>query len=312
MQHQVQRYVAGDLLGPATTVSVKPQHVRRVGVHWHDFYELGYISNGTAAHIINGERHRLSPGSVFLLTPADLHEIRADSHEPLSSYNVVIDAWYWELRLAALFSSGPEHLPWAIPGLFALEPDFRRLWHEGCADRPEVVPMMQAVLDCIVVELGRQRAFDQAGGHGFGSSDIKRAVLYVDRHFRFPLTLADVAAQAHLSPNYFSGRFRAFTGTSFQRYLQQRRLRFARSLLASTDLGVSEICHASGFTSLSHFGRAYRNQYGASPTESRGASTPPGSARLAPTQPRTATASEPQPDTASARSGSSAGRASSI
>ena len=92
------------------------------------------------------------------------------------------------------------------------------------------------------------------------------AVLYVDRHFRESLTLADVAARAHLSPNYFSERFRQYTGTSFQLYLQECRLRFARSLLASTSLSVSEVCHAAGFNSLSHFGRAFRRRYGVAPS----------------------------------------------
>ncbi len=145
--------------------------------------------------------------------------------------------------------------------------------------------MMHAVLDCIVVELGRQSPAGlrsgQAWGHELEAPDIKRAVLYVDRHFRSPLTLAGVAAQAHLSPNYFSERFRAFTGTSFQRYLRQRRLRFARSLLASTSLGITEICHASGFNSLSHFGRAYRDWYGETPTDSRGDSAGPSANRVA-------------------------------
>jgi transcriptional regulator GlxA family with amidase domain len=99
-------------------------------------------------------------------------------------------------------------------------------------------------------------------------------VSYVDRHFREPLTLADAAAQAHLSANYFSERFRQYTGTSFQTYLQERRLRFARSLLASTSLPVTEVCHAAGFHNLSHFGRAYRQRYGVSPSGRRPAGAP--------------------------------------
>ena len=276
MQDRVERFAAGDLLKPTRTVSVKAQQVRRVDVHWHDYYELVYVSAGAAAHLINGVEHRASRGSVFLLSPADFHEIRADSDEPLSCYNVVIDAQLWESRLADFFMSGSEHMPWMMSDQSALAPDFERLWHESRADRPGAAVMVRAALDCIVVELGRQSPaglrFAQPSGQEAEPHDIKRAVLYVDRNFRSPLTLAGVAAQAHLSPNYFSERFREFTGTSFQRYLQQRRLRFARSLLASTSLGVTEICHAAGFNSLSHFGRAYRASYGESPTDSRGTS----------------------------------------
>ena len=275
MQNRVERYAAGDLLNPTSAVSAKAQQVRRVDVHWHDYYELVYVSGGTASHVINGVEHRISPGSVSLLTPADFHEIRTDSEEPLACYNVVIDAQLWETRLADFLLPGSE-LPWMLSDQTPLEPDFKRLWHESRADRPGAVVMMQAALDCIVVELGRQGpaglTFGQFGSQELESPDIKRAVLYVDRHFRSPLTLAAVAAQAHLSPNYFSERFRDYTGTSFQRYLQQRRLRFAKSLLASTSLGITEICFAAGFNSPSHFGRAFRNLYGESPTDSRGSS----------------------------------------
>jgi AraC-like DNA-binding protein len=81
--------------------------------------------------------------------------------------------------------------------------------------------------------------------------------------------LADVAQHAHLSPNYASERFRQLAGEPFQTYLQSRRLRFARSLLDSTNLDVTEICHASGFNNLSHFGRAYRRRYGEAPSRTR-------------------------------------------
>ena len=155
MQNRVERYAAGDLLNPTSTVSAKAQQVRRVDVHWHDYYELVYVSGGTASHVINGVEHRVSPGSVSLLTPADFHEIRTDSEEPLTCYNVVIDAQLWESRLADFLLPGSE-LPWMLSDQTALEPDFERLWHESRTDRPGAVVMMQAALDCIVVELGRQ------------------------------------------------------------------------------------------------------------------------------------------------------------
>ena len=55
----------------------------------------------------------------------------------------------------------------------------------------------------------------------------------------------------------------------FQAYLLQRPLRFARSLLVSTDVTVTEACHAAGFGNVSHFGRAYRSRYGHAPSAAR-------------------------------------------
>ncbi|HYO31652.1 MAG TPA: AraC family transcriptional regulator [Nocardioidaceae bacterium] len=269
MEDRLERYVAEDLLAPTSRLTVKLQHVHNVDVHWHDFYELAYVVEGHAEHRVNGVPHELSAGSAFLMTPADFHELHTLGHQPLSYYNVVIDPSLLESRAEALFASGLPRSLCAVRDMAGLQDDFGRLWHEFQRDRPGAVPMRQALLECILVEFGRgcaTQTFEEPSPTTGDQAAIKRAVLFVDHHFREPLTLAGVAAQAHLSPNYFSERFREFTGTPFQAYLQQRRLSFARSLLASTHLGVTEVCHAAGFNTLSHFGRAYRSRYGESPS----------------------------------------------
>ena len=273
MRDQLERYTTEALLTPAAQLSVTCQQVRRVEVHWHDFYELVHVTGGHALHRLNGTEHRLGPGSTFLLTPADFHEISTESDEPLAYYNVVVDPSLLEGRLDPPLPSAPERAAWVLKDAADLGPDFSRLWDESALDRPGALGMMEAILQCILIELTRRCAPVAPSGFrerpGREQGDIKKAVLFVDRHFREPLSLAGVAAQAHLSPNYFSERFRAVTGTSFQGYLQQRRLAFAHSLLGSTGLGVTEVCHASGFGSLSHFGRAFRGRYGVAPTAVR-------------------------------------------
>jgi transcriptional regulator GlxA family with amidase domain len=98
---------------------------------------------------------------------------------------------------------------------------------------------------------------------------IRRALIYMHHHFREQLTLEEVAAQARLSPNYFSECFHKATGSRFQSYLQELRLRFARTLLEMSDLHVTTICHASGFNTLSHFERAFKGRHGQPPRECR-------------------------------------------
>jgi transcriptional regulator GlxA family with amidase domain len=173
-----------------------------------------------------------------------------------------------ERQLAALGSPALDGFPWQTDDFLDAEQDFRRLRDEFDQPRLGSARMTDALVVCLVVELARRCRIDdpERSRVPAADQDLRAAVLYVDRHFREPLTLADAAAQAHLSPNYFSERFRQYTGTSSQLYLQECRLRFARSLLASTTLGVTEVCHAAGFNSLSHFGRAYRRRYDESPS----------------------------------------------
>ncbi len=276
MLGRLERYTLEGLLVPAAQIRILRQRLHRAQVHWHDFYELVYVLDGTARHTVNGRPHRLAPGSAFMLTPADFHEITSTSDQVLTCYNVVIDPSVLAGELGELLPLASHQAVWMVDDLSEVEPDFHRLWKESTTDRVGSLLVMAALLRCILVGLVRrcfgEGAPDQADSRPGMELGVRQAILFVDHNFREPITLADAAAQAHLSPNYFSERFHEFTGVAFQAYLQQRRLRFARSLLRATDLGITEVCHAAGFNSLSHFGRAYRRKYGQSPSAFRGVS----------------------------------------
>ena len=70
MHDQLERYTADQLLAPAAQTTILRQTLHRAGVHWHDYYELVYVVEGTAEHVVNGVPHPIGPGSLFLLTPA--------------------------------------------------------------------------------------------------------------------------------------------------------------------------------------------------------------------------------------------------
>jgi len=281
VHEELERYTMDALLAPPVRVRVLRQQLRRVDVHWHEFYEMAYVLDGSAEHLLNGVPETLRPGSAFLLTPADFHRIDATSEQPLTCLNVVIDPAVLEEQLLGLLAStaGWSAWPaWTLGSFDEARTDFLRLWDESQASRPGAAALTDALVGCILIEFAR-RCVERQGSAGPVGADrqhlprpdsaIARAVLFVDHHFREPVTLARAAAQANLSPNYFSERFREFTGVPFQVYLQRRRLRFGRSLLAATDLGVTQVAHAAGFNSPSHFGRAYRRRYGESPRAAR-------------------------------------------
>jgi AraC-like DNA-binding protein/mannose-6-phosphate isomerase-like protein (cupin superfamily) len=265
----VERFTVASLLRPEASVRVMRPQLQQVDVHWHDFYELCVVIEGFADHLLNGVRHRIGPGDAFITSPSDFHALHTIGSEPLTCYNTVIDADAMEEQLETLGVTGAGVFPWIANDFQDALPDFERLLHEFDNPAPGSTVMASAILTTLLVELTRRCAIDDGPAVAPGplsSGAVRRAMLYIDRHFREPLTLAEAAGQAHLSPNYFSERFRECTGSSFQTYLQDRRLRFARSLLVSTSLGVTEVCHAAGFHDLSHFGRSYRRRYGEAPS----------------------------------------------
>ncbi len=95
---------------------------------------------------------------------------------------------------------------------------------------------------------------------------LRRARDVADRDFAEPLDLEALAAEARLSKFHFLRLFRATYGVTPVEYVSMRRIERAQDLLRSTNLTVTEVCHAVGFTSLGSFSSRFRAVVGESPS----------------------------------------------
>ncbi len=62
---------------------------RQIPVHWHEFFEIALVQSGTGTHILNGIHTPLRKKCLYLLTPADFHEIVPDTGETVCLYNAI-------------------------------------------------------------------------------------------------------------------------------------------------------------------------------------------------------------------------------
>lgn len=81
-----------------------------------------------------------------------------------------------------------------------------------------------------------------------------------------PLTLADIAAEAHLSVYHFVRVFRAATGETPYRYLTRLRIERARGLLTDSDLTIGQIADRCGFASPGALSTAFLGHVGVRPS----------------------------------------------
>ena len=70
-----------------------------------------------------------------------------------------------------------------------------------------------------------------------------------------------------MSKYHFQRLFTATYGLSPAAHLSQRRVERAQDLLRATNLTVTEVCHAVGFSSLGSFSTRFRDLVGESPSE---------------------------------------------
>lgn len=94
---------------------------------------------------------------------------------------------------------------------------------------------------------------------------ILRAVAHIRAHSDAPLTLADVAEVACLSPSRFRHLFVEQTGVGLRPYILWRRFLRVWELLSAGE-SLSMAAHAAGFADAAHLSRTSRSTFGFPPS----------------------------------------------
>ena len=98
-----------------------------------------------------------------------------------------------------------------------------------------------------------------------GAEHAMRARAVVARRYREPLTLAAIALASGCSMFHLSRQFTRRFGIPIWRYVLRLRLRDALEQILETRDGLSQIGLGAGFASQSHFGDAFRAEFGCAP-----------------------------------------------
>ncbi|WP_250286048.1 helix-turn-helix domain-containing protein [Frankia sp. CiP1_Cm_nod2] len=94
---------------------------------------------------------------------------------------------------------------------------------------------------------------------------VRTAIEFMRDNLHLPLSLADMAGSAGLSPYHFLRVFQASTGLPPRRFLTRMRIDVARRRLEDSDLSVTDIAQQCGFSSASQFSTAFRREIGMAP-----------------------------------------------
>ncbi|NIK58189.1 GlxA family transcriptional regulator [Kribbella shirazensis] len=79
------------------------------------------------------------------------------------------------------------------------------------------------------------------------SGSLEPTMRWIREHIGEPLTLADIARQAAVSPRTLNRRFREETGTTPLQWLLTQRVRHAQELLETTSLPIEDVARHCGF-----------------------------------------------------------------
>lgn len=229
--------------------------------HWHEYYEMEYIIEGSGEYIIDGKKYDIKKGMLFFMSPINFHELKNSDAEII---NVMFSGNMCDRStLFSLFSGLSENVVYFKNA----ESDFVEslLTELISAVLSGDKIYYESILNCLMIKTGNAAKSILSSRLTY----IQNAMLYILNNFRSGISLSDAAAHVGLTPAYLSSVFPKEAGVTFKDYLNSIRFDYAKKLLIYSDISVSEICYESGFDDYANFIRNFKKHFGMPPGQFR-------------------------------------------
>ena len=105
--------------------------------------------------------------------------------------------------------------------------------------------------------------------HGMRNRHVAEAIRMMHEMTEDPPSTGEIAERLGITARQLERLFERHMKCSPKKYATAVRLDKARNLLLQTEVSVTEIAHACGFASPSHFARVYRRRFGVTPALQR-------------------------------------------
>ncbi|MBL7471676.1 helix-turn-helix domain-containing protein [Robertkochia sediminum] len=248
--------------------------------HSHDYYVIMVTRNGTGMHLIDFREYEITPGSVFFLSPNQVH--RVIEEKGLSGYTIAFnDEFLLHSNISRHFL---EHInlfrPYGESPPLLPDPDTMTLLEQYCRDMETCFNEEQAF------------RYEALGAHlrlfliscntvcNLNSTDINQTLDsamttisafkdLVEKKINTWHKASQYAEALHISTNYLNKLNREYLHTSTKEYLQNRLVLETKRKLLTSGASAKEIAYDLGFQDPSHLSKMFRNCTGTSISDFR-------------------------------------------
>lgn len=249
--------------------------------HRHNYVEAVYTCSGSTIHIINGKKITLNAGELLFLGQGASQEIFPAGENDIA-VNFII--------LPQFFDRTFEYLGNAKNPLQSFIADSLGNNNAGAlyfkvADIPAVQNLIENLICALLGEPTLYRGDICRATMGvlfmqlleytdrlvLSSSEetaTVRVLKYIEENYR-TATLTEIAGILHYDLYWLSREITLRTGKTYKELLKEKRLFQAAYLLTHSDLKVSEIGDAVGYSNLSYFHRIFFEKYKMTPKKYR-------------------------------------------
>ena len=237
--------------------------------HHHNDYEIYFLISGNRKYFISNTIYTLRPHQIVIFEPGVPHQVTVNLNAPYERHLIYVTPTLFAEILrenpslksivsTQLFNLSEEHFEEALLFISKINKE------TACCD-PYSADIIKNTLAELLLFLGRHNdtshiVIDK------GDLRIQNAIDYILENYTEPITLADCAKIACMSPTHFSKVFHKTTAIGFKEFLNKIRIDKACEWLEKTKKPISHIAQSVGFATESHFSFTFKNLLGVSPS----------------------------------------------
>jgi AraC-like DNA-binding protein len=234
---------------------------------------VGVLAEGTAETSLGASAGRYRAGEVFLASYPQADFVCHTRDARLRVLTLPADlvaevAGTGPLRFSSARPASPARQDhWLLTASFVAD----LLANAEAVTNPPVMDGLARLLAVTVLSVFGVTVVPAQGQAEAASPALRRAVRFIDAHAHADISVADIAAAAHVTTRAIQFAFRRHLDSTPTAYLRQIRLSRAHAELLAARPGdgptVTAVAARWGFPSASRFTASYRAVYGVSPSQ---------------------------------------------
>lgn len=235
-------------------------------IHWHENIEILYFFEGAAVVLNGSEEIRADKGDVIVVNSKDIHSVKRRI-SAVSYCCLIIDCNFCKSMGFDINNNyfckkiKDEKINAIFENMLAEKENQNKYWFES---------LRIGVLSVLLSLFREYITDDYIDSRSSPKVKIAKTVLrYLREHFKEPVSIEDIENNCDYTRYYISRVFKEITGATIMTYLNDLRIKEAKSMLAKTDFDINKISNECGFDNQSYFGKVFKKRVGCSPLEFR-------------------------------------------
>jgi len=268
----------------ALRVGIFQDNLESINWHYHSYYEISFITEGTGKRFVADSMDEFQPGDLVFVGPNIPHTWVVDK-EQYTTGKRKLEMVYVQFSDASLgkemlslneFANAEKALSLATRGIRivgnTLDQASNLMLQMPYATHFERYILFLEILNMIgkseELVLLASKEYINTRFHT-DNQRIQTIYKFLMEHYREEIDLERIASLVNLAPGSLCRFFKKQAGKTIFEYLNIIKVDFACKLLMNDGLSVADVAYDSGFNNLSHFNKQFREITGVTPLKYR-------------------------------------------